>query len=356
MQSKELKIFIGPTEIGKIGGTLACAFREKGIKVTVVRNNPNPFQDGMMYDQTIQFDSLKTLKRRFMRLQFFIKILCQHNALIFLFGQTLLPNNLDLPFLKLFRKKTIMWFLGSDIISYEDVEKTKKKVGVKSFQRESKKESPEVMRRKIQMIRKIEKYVDHIIADPSIAHLLKRNYIGLDAESGIHIPIDIINIRYSNVPNPNPIIIHAPSNEEGKGTAYIIEAVKRLEKEGYSFDFRLCKDMSNTQVREILSEGDIAVDQLFSVGGGLFAVEAMAAGCAVLGGNIPELSGISNLPIIHTDTTNVYHNLKLLIEKPDLRQELGRKGRIYAERYHNHRKIAEDILRLLTEDKLGNKS
>jgi glycosyltransferase involved in cell wall biosynthesis len=112
--------------------------------------------------------------------------------------------------------------------------------------------------------------------------------------------------------------------------------------------------MSNTLVREMLSEGDIAVDQLFSVTGGLFAVEAMAAGCAVLGGNIPKLSGIADLPIIHTDTSNIYDNLKLLIEKPDLRQELGRKGRLYAERYHDHRKIADDILNLLTVGKLGN--
>lgn len=356
MQSKELKIFIGPTEIGKIGGTLASAFRDKGVKVTVVRDNANPFQAGMMYDQTIRSGGLNKLQKGLMRLSLFIKTFFQYNAFIFLFGQTLLPFNLDLPFLKLFRKKTIMWFLGSDIISYEAVERTIKKTGIKYCQSESRKESSERIRRKIRMIRKIEKYVDHIIADPTIAHLLKRDYIGKDAESGIHMPMDIINIRYNDVPNPKPIIIHAPSNEGKKGTTYILDAIQRLEKDGYSFDFRLCKDMPNTQVREMLSEGDIAVDQLFSVAAGLFAVEAMAAGCAVLGGNIPELSGISNLPIIHTDTTNIYDNLKLLIENPDLRQELGRKGRRYAERYHDHTKIADDILKLLTVDKLGIKS
>lgn len=350
MQSKELKIFIGPTEIGKIAGTLACAFRDKGVKVTVVRTAVNPFQAGMKYDQTIHFGDLNIFKRRLMQLHFFIKNLCKHDAFIFLFGGTLLPYNLDLPFLKLFRKKTIMWFLGSDIRSYDAVEETIKKTGVKYCQSKALIECPDVVRRKIRRIRKIEKYVDYIITDPSIAHLLKRDYIGKDSESGIHMPVDICNIRYNNAPNPKPVVIHAPSNQERKGTAHVLEAVKRLEKEGCSFDFRLCRNMPNTQVREMLSEGDIAVDQLFAVGAGLFAVEAMAAGCAVLGGNIPELSGILNLPIIHTNTTNVYDNLKLLIKNPDLRQELGEKGRRYAERYHDHRKIADDVLRLITTD------
>jgi glycosyltransferase involved in cell wall biosynthesis len=353
MQSKKLKIFIGPYEIGKIAGTLACAFREKGVKVTVVRNNPNPFQVGIMYDQTIQFDNLNVFPRRLMQLHFFIKELFQHNAFIFLFGQTLLPYNLDLPFLKLFRKKTIMWFLGDDISSHDDIEREMEQYGLKYLRS---KESPDVMRRKKRMIRRIEKYVDHIITGPTIAHLLKRYYIGKDPKSAIKMPIDICNIRYNNVQNKKPIIIHAPTDEKVKGTAYILESLKRLEKEGYSFDFRLCKDMSNIQLRELLSEGDIVIDQLYSAKGGLFSIEAMAAGCAVLGGNTPKISGILDLPVIYTDTTNIYENIKLLIINPGLRKELGTKGRIYAEKYHDHRKIADDIIRLIAADKLGNKN
>jgi glycosyltransferase involved in cell wall biosynthesis len=343
---KKLRIFIGPSEIGKIGGTLGRTFREKGVRVTIVRDIVTPYQDGMAYDLTVKFNDPNPFRRRFNRIIFFIKSFYQHDAFVFLFGYTLLPHNLDLPLLKFFRKKTIMWFLGSDIISYEDVEREKRKVGLVDYQNEFKKESPEATREKIKMIRRVEKYVDYIIADPTIAHLLRREYIGINQQTGIHMPIDIINIRYNSVPNSIPIIIHAPSNEGKKGTKFIIEALDRLKEEGYRFEFRLCQSMSNMQVREILSEGDIAVDQLFSVAGGMFAVEAMAAGCAVLGGNIPELSGISDLPIIHTDPTNIYQNLKLLLETPDLRQELGRKGRSYAEKYHDHTKVAKDILKL----------
>jgi glycosyltransferase involved in cell wall biosynthesis len=359
MKLTELKIFIGPVEIGKIGGTLASAFREKGIKVTAVRHRPTPIQEGMVYDQTFQLTQgniFHYIVNMSMWSRLFINAFFQHNAFIFLFGKTLLPYNLDLPLLKLFGKKTIMWFLGSDICSYEEIEKGLMQIGMKYYLPESMRESPDEIERKKRMIRRIEKYVDYIISDPPIAHLLNRNYLGKDPESLINLPIDLGKIRYNNLPNTIPIIIHAPTNEEIKGTAYILEAVKRLEKEGYSFDFRLCKDMSNTQVLELLSKGDIAIDQLFSALGGWFADEAMAAGCAVLGGNIPQLSGTPDSPIIHTDPTNVYDNLRLLLENPDLKQELGRKGRSYAEKYLDHRKVADIFLRLLTTDQLDDKS
>lgn len=40
--------------------------------------------------------------------------------------------------------------------------------------------------------------------------------------------------------------------------------------------------------------------------------------------------------------------VKLLLENPELRRELGERGRKYVEKYHDHRKIADDVIRLLT--------
>ena len=105
MRSVGVKIFIGPCEIGKIAGTLGCAFRDRRIKVTVVRNHVTPFQAGMKYDQTIHFANLNKFQRGMMCLQFFIKAFSKHDAFIFLFGQTLLPYNLDLSFSKILSQK-----------------------------------------------------------------------------------------------------------------------------------------------------------------------------------------------------------------------------------------------------------
>ena len=125
--------------------------------------------------------------------------------------------------------------------------------------------------------------------------------------------------------------------------------MERLKKEGYDFEFHLFRNTSNTKVRQTLSEADLAVDQLFSPHPGMFALESMAAGCAVLGGNIPEFARFPlELPVIHTDPDNIYQNLKLLLDNPGLRQELGEKGRQYVEKYHDARIIADDILKLLS--------
>lgn len=120
------------------------------------------------------------------------------------------------------------------------------------------------------------------------------------------------------------------------------------------FEFHLFRSMSNIKVREALSAADIAVDQLFSTAGGMFAIESMAAGCAVLGGNIPEFAGYPReLPILHTDPDNIYQNLRMLLENPELRHDIGAKGRKYVEKYHDSRKIADDILRLLAGNTEG---
>ena len=188
----------------------------------------------------------------------------------------------------------------------------------------------------------VEKFATHILSAPQYSQLLTRPYHTIDA------PVDISNIRYNNNPNSIPIVIHAPSEEAFKGTTYIVKATERLKQEGYQFEFRLLRGVSNAEVRKILSEGDIAVDQLFAFGAGMFAIEAMASGCAVLGGNVHAFSGLQEkLPVIHTNPDNIYQNLKMLLEDPDVRRVLGEKGRQYVERYHDPGKIADDYIRLI---------
>jgi len=173
--------------------------------------------------------------------------------------------------------------------------------------------------------------------------LLAREY------SIFHIPLDMDRVEYRNLQNPKPRVVHAPTDLDIKGTSHIVKAAEQLKNEGYDFEFTLFHGDSNVEVKDSLARADIAVDQLFSSANGMFATEAMAAGCAVLGGNFPKFSGYPwELPVIHTDPDNVYDNLKMLLENPQLRQELGEKGRKYVDKYHDSRKIADNILQLLS--------
>jgi glycosyltransferase involved in cell wall biosynthesis len=347
MQSEDLKIFIGPTSLVGVSLALTSALREKGIRVTHAITRISPFRPDMEYDILLNFQGLNKLQMIIKYLYYFLKFFLQYNTFIFLSGQTLLPYNLDLPVLKLFRKKTIMWFMGSDIRHYESLETAAQKAGLKYIKSKDQGAGPKTLKRKMRMIYMVEKHVDYIISYPSFSQLLRRKY------HTIFLPVvDMCDIRYNNIPNPRPIVVHAPSDDEFKGTFYVVKAVEQLKREGYVFEFRLLRNTPNKIVRETVSRADIAIDELFEAMPGGFSIESMAAGCAVLGGNVPGFSGFPpELPIIHTDPSNIYQNLKMLLENPELRRELGEKGRKYVEKYHDHRKIANDIIELITGNK-----
>lgn len=348
MDVKDLKIFIGPSEIANVGALLAHGLRERTVAVTCATGKIRPYQTGMKYDVVRDDQGLNKWQCRFKTLYYFLKFLLQHNTFIFLFGNSLLPYNLDLPILRLFHKKTVMWFLGSDIRHYESLKAAAEKVGVKYYVSKDQGAGRKALKRKLRMICRVEKYVNYIISYPAMSQLLSRKYYLL------HIPIETSTISHNNTPNPRPVVVHAPSDDRMKGTTYILKAVEQLKEEGYNFEFHLFRNTSNVKVRETLSEADIVVDQLFSSAGGMFAVESMAAGCAVLGGNILKFSGYPpELPTVHTDPGNIYQNLKMLLENAELRRELGEKGRKYVEKYHDYRTVADQILQLLSGNTEG---
>ena len=138
MKNKPSGIFIGLVEVANVGAMLASALKEKGIKVTVVTGRVSPYQEGMKYDVVMDFRDLKSKYHRFLkRLCYSLKFFLQHDVFIFMFGGSLLPHNLDLPILKLFHKKTLMWFHGSDIRHYESLTVAAKKAGINTIRAET---------------------------------------------------------------------------------------------------------------------------------------------------------------------------------------------------------------------------
>ena len=57
------------------------------------------------------------------------------------------------------------------------------------------------------------------------------------------------------------------------------------------------------------------------------------------------------IPILSTNPDSIYDNLKLLIENPKLRLDLGKRGRQYAEKYHDAEKVTLRILKVYEEIK-----
>lgn len=87
-------------------------------------------------------------------------------------------------------------------------------------------------------------------------------------------------------PEPSPderlIVLHAPSNPAIKGTPDVHRAVAALRDEGFDFDYRELIGVPNAQVREAVRSAHIVLNQFYTFVPGVFGVEALAAGAAVL--------------------------------------------------------------------------
>jgi len=150
------------------------------------------------------------------------------------------------------------------------------------------------------------------------------------------------------VQNEIPVLMHIPTSPEFKGTEEIKKAVDQLKSEGYQFEFRLKRQLSQTQVYEELVKADIYIDELRCGSHGVTSVEAMAAGCAVITFILDRIKDQypADLPIVSANTDTIYEKLKYLLDNPSLYKELGKQGRAYAKKYHCSMVVAKHQLEI----------
>jgi glycosyltransferase involved in cell wall biosynthesis len=203
-------------------------------------------------------------------------------------------------------------------------------------------EREEAKRRKASII---ERYADHIFARPNAAQFLTKDY------HLFWVPLDLRTVEFSIRNDDPPLVIHAPSDNKIKGTKYVLEAVEKLRSEGYRFRFELCQNIRNIDVRKSLTSSQIAIDQIILPGYGLFAIEAMASGNAVIGSAVPGYNGFADdMPVLTTTPDTIYENLKTLLENPHFRTDLAVRGRRWVEKYHDHRFVTRDFVRAIGID------
>lgn len=117
------------------------------------------------------------------------------------------------------------------------------------------------------------------------------------------------------------IVLHAPSSPIIKGTQVVRAAVQRLHAEGYDFEYRELINVPHSKVLEELREAHIVLNEFYAFMPGVFAVEAMASGCAVLTradeSIETDLPAGSNSAWVVTTAADIYANLSSLLDNPD---------------------------------------
>jgi hypothetical protein len=155
----------------------------------------------------------------------------------------------------------------------------------------------------------------------------------------------IASTRRSNADGRNStvVITHAPNHRGFKGTEFVLEAVRILQAEGLKIELQLLERIQNTEVRRILREdADIHVEQIIFTGHGLNGLEGLASGLPVIS-NLEDdtyvmpmrrWSYFDECPLVSASPETLVNVLRKLVTRSELRQQLGKAGRDYMEKYH----------------------
>jgi len=143
-------------------------------------------------------------------------------------------------------------------------------------------------------------------------------------------------------------IAHAPNHRAIKGTEALIRAVEELKAEGVPVELTLMEGRPNHEIRQLIADADLVVDQLIVGWYAMFAIEAMAMGKPVICYLREDLRrlyltegllGENEPPLINADLLSIKETLRGLARDRGRLAEIGRAGRDYVERRHSIRAI-----------------
>lgn len=369
-----MKIFIGLMEISGYYKHLKQGFQENGIDCTFVNLYNHPFNYGnddvpyivllmkKMFAR-IRSNASKGHKiRKFLlirilevlKIVFFIWALCNHDVFILGFCSSFFGANLpffrhcELPVLRLFKKKIIFVFHGSDSRP-PYIDGGIMAVGG-NFTIEK---CIELTAQKKKEILIIDKYADIVIDNAMSGHFHECSFV-LGPVLGV--PFEFNNNEYFPEKKEGIHIIHAPSHPEAKGTEEIRKSINNLKNKGYLIEFTEVIGKPNSFVLEQLAQCDIVVDQLYSdwfMPG--FATEAAWFGKPVIiGGYAQELFNIlpSEMipPTYYCRPDEIEQAIEKLIIDEEYRLELGRRAKAFVKNEWTPQKVAERYVRLIKGD------
>jgi glycosyltransferase involved in cell wall biosynthesis len=304
-----LRVTHCPVNIAGIPWENVQALRRKGVDARLV-----VFERGTLHHEADwSLDRRGNLARR-LATQFaaFAKLAPETDIFHFYFGLTLIPKSLQFPALRALRKRSVFHYLGSDIRG-----KSREQLAF------GKRANAEI----------VGSY-DAIRWVPE-AHVIPP---GLDLREFTPVPPSDA---------ARPLVVHAPSNREKKGTRFVIEACEQLEVE-----LDIVEGVPHEEARARYARADIVVDQLNAGWHGVFALESMALGKPVVTHLKPDVVERSaegfgiRLPIVPATKETLVEALRPLVDEPARRREIGADGRAYVEQVHDIDRIADRLLDL----------
>lgn len=330
------RILQGSIEIANQMNTLSEGLTRQGIHSHTI--NYYPYY--LNYDSNYTWNligqrSSKSINEKLRKLT--KEFLTRYDLFHFHFGTSLTLDWSDFPLYKSSGKSLLMQHWGSDVRIFSKALELNPYALTKNKNEYRIKTSLSTLSHHIQ---------DCVVFDHELYQYVKDFY------ENVHIIPSMINLeRYRPIkksqPTKRPLIVHAPTSPEIKGTNYILKAIESL-KDQYDFDFRLVKGLSHEKAMRIYQEADLIIDQLHIGSYGLFAVEAMAMGKPVICwiSDFMKDHYSSDLPILVANPDTIKDTIEYTLNNLDMLPGIGEKGRLYVETHHDMVKNSQKMLSL----------
>ncbi len=168
----------------------------------------------------------------------------------------------------------------------------------------------------------------------------------------LYIPFDIT--RYEAVaPRAGKLkIVHAPTNRSMKGTAFILPVVEAVRKVR-DIEFVLIENTPHEEVLRIKQTCDIAIEQVGNLGGtgyGRNSLETLAMGIPTITEmTLDYVAWLPENPFILASRDTLFDVLLNVIDHPELRAEIGTRGRKWVNKYHSYESVHARLEQLYRE-------
>lgn len=257
-----------------------------------------------------------------------------HGALTF-------SNSYQYPDLKLLEgKKKVMNFWGSEVRRLSIAGKNNPYIRVKVTDEAA----------IVERLKKLSGHFEHVIVpDYEIYECVK------DFFENVHIIRYVVDHEeitpdYPDINNPNPLVVHAPSEPYLKGTEFVCAAIEQLRSNA-DFDFKLVEKMRHSEAMNWYKKADIIVDQLCLGVYSILSIESMLLGKPVITFIRDDLRERypANLPVVSANPDTIEQTLLHLLQHPEERYRLGVEGREYALAHHSPEKIAQELIAIYSK-------
>ena len=140
-------------------------------------------------------------------------------------------------------------------------------------------------------------------------------------------------------------ILHSPSAPMNKGTQMVLSAIKKLEIDGFKFQFKLLSGVPQDQVLRELDAAHIALNEFYAYVPGIFGIEALESNCLLLTSasqNLePDLFDGCDEAWVPTMYYEIYDNLKFYLENIHQSKRIANQGTKWAKKYCSHEATIE---------------